>query len=217
MEAADDIAYATGDIEDVLKKSFVDYETIRKSLSKLQNKESKQCVRKFLDGSYNRDFKRIVPRERQQLSIQRFCQMAIRLMIKSAIRAFLDNFDQIMDGTFENDLVGAMSMNDLCDALKGIMKDYVYSHIEIADREQTARSVISGLLVTIVDELQDRPKSPLALSTYRKAPTHTGESNLSDLDANYVLSLRATDYVAGMTDGHALTQYQRISGMRASF
>ena len=217
MEAADDIGYATGDIEDVLKKGFVDYATIRESLNALQNEESRECVKKFLNDAYEHDFKDLEPRERQQLSVQRFCQMAIRLMMKSSIEAFLDNFDEVMEGSFENDLVGKMSMSDLCDALKGIMAKYVHSHIEIAYREQTARNVIAGLLSAIVEELQDRPTGPLALSTYRGAPIHAEEKGRSTPNANYVLSLRAADYVAGMTDGHALTQYQRISGMRASF
>jgi dGTPase len=200
-----------------LKKGFVDYESIREALNAVVQRESKECVENFLTNPYSCDFKGIEQRERQQLSIQRFCQMAIRLMMKSAIGAFLDNFDQIMDGTFEKDLVGLMSMNDLCNALQEIMKKYVYSHIEIAHREQTARNVIAGLLSAIVEELQDRPTGPLALSTYRAAPIHEEERGRSTLSANYALSQRAADYVAGMTDGHALTQYQRISGMRQIF
>jgi dGTPase len=210
-EAADDIAYVTGDIEDVLKKGFVDYATIRESLDATKN-ESKECVEKYLDTPY-KDFKALDARERRQLAIQRFCQMAIRLMVKSAIRAFLDHFEPIMKGSFPKDLTGTMSMSDLCEALRGIMEQHVYSHVEIAHREQTARSVIGGLLSAIVEELQDRPNGALAKSTYREAHRHQGEpDNVSD---NYRIAQRATDYVAGMTDGYALAQYQRISGMRA--
>lgn len=214
MEAADDIAYAAGDIEDVLKKGFVDYEAIREALTKTSG-ESQDCVSKFLDKPYQTELKDLVPRERRQLAIQRFCQMAIRLMTKSAINAFLDNFEPIMAGNFSEDLFGVMSMSDLGRALQGIMKDHIYSHIEIAHREQTARSVIDGLLSTIFYEMQDRPEGSLARSIYRAAPVHPGESdNLGD---NYKLALRATDYVSGMTDGHALAQYQRISGMLPTF
>jgi len=214
MEAADDIAYATGDIEDVLKKGFVDFATIRESLSTLRSSESRECVTKFFNAPYENDFKNLEPRERQQLTVQRFCQMAIRLMMKSAIESFLQNFVSIMDGEFEYDLVGAMVMSDLCSALKEILRKYVHSHVEIAHREQTARSVIAGLLSAIVEELQDRPSGPLSVSTYREAPVHSQEKGLAISNANYSLSLRAADYVAGMTDGHALAQYQRISGMR---
>ena len=111
-EAADDIAYVTGDIEDVLKKGFVDYATIRESLDATTN-ESKECVEKYLDTPY-KDFKALDARERRQLAIQRFCQMAIRLMVKSAIRAFLDHFEPILKGSFPKDLTGTMSMSDLC-------------------------------------------------------------------------------------------------------
>jgi dGTPase len=212
MEAADDIAYATGDIEDVLKKGFVDYATIRESLGATRD-ESKKCVEKYLDKPYVK-FRQLGldAKEQQQLAIQRFCQMAVRLMMKSAIQAFLDSFESIMAGSFREDLVGSMSMSDLCQALKGIMEQHVYSNVEIAYREQTARSVIGGLLSAIAEELQDRKDGALARSTYREAPKHAKEPvSVSD---NYRLAHRATDYIAGMTDGYALAQYQRISGMR---
>jgi dGTPase len=215
MEAANDLAYATGDIEDVLKKGFVDYQTIDQILGDVKSKESKECVDKFLRAPYQEEFKNFEPRERRQLSVQRFCQMAIRLMMKSVINAFVEKYSDIMDGMFAGDLVGAMSMNDLHQALTRIMKDHVYSHIEIADREQTARNVIAGLLSAVVEELQDRPGDALARTTYRAAPLHYGES--STASENYKIAQRACDYVSGMTDGHALAQYQRISGMRITF
>jgi dGTPase len=215
MEAADDLAYAAGDIEDVLKKGFVDYGTIRETLGLARSIESKECVEKFLDEPYRDEFNDLEIRERRQLAVQRFCQMAIRLMMKSVINAFLDSYSAIMKGTFQYDLVSVMSMKDLHEALTKIMSDNVYSHIEIADREQTARNVVAGLLSAIIEELQDRPDGPLARSTYRPARAHKGESD--DVSENYRIAQRAADYVAGMTDGHALAQYQRISGMRLSF
>ena len=54
--------------------------------------------------------------------------------MKSVINAFVEKYHEIMDGMFTGDLVGAMSMNDLHQALTRIMKDHVYAHIEIADR-----------------------------------------------------------------------------------
>jgi dGTPase len=215
MEAADDIAYATGDIEDVLKKGLVDFGTIRHTLKTARSKESKECLRKFLDYPFKHEFKGCEMKERQQLTIQRFSQMAIRLMVKSAIKAFLANYESIMSGKYTGDLVGSMSMSDLSNCLKKIMTDYVYSHIEIAHREQTARNVVAGLLSAIIDELQDRPDGPLARLTYRAAHQHAHE--LDTLSAAYKVAQRATDYVSGMTDGHALAQYQRISGMRSTF
>jgi dGTPase len=215
MEAADDIAYGTGDIEDVLKKGFVDYQTIDEILSDVKSSESQECVKKFLHEPYHGEFKDLEPKERRQLAVQRFGQMAIRLMMKSAINAFVDRYAEIMEGSFAGDLVGVMSMMDLHQALTQIMREHVYSHLEIADREQTARNVVAGLLSAIVEELQDRPDGALARSTYRAAPVHPTE--VAKVSQNYVIAQRACDYVSGMTDGHALAQYQRISGMRLLF
>src|SRR5262249_48171638 len=56
MEAADDLAYGAGDVEDVLKKGFVDYQTIAEILSNTTSKESKDCVEKFLHEPYQKEF-----------------------------------------------------------------------------------------------------------------------------------------------------------------
>ncbi len=221
MEAADDIAYVTGDIEDVLKKGFVDYATIRDALvDGAETEDTKKCVADYLEKPFSTDFAGCEPKERQQLSVQRFCQMAVRLMTKSAIQSFHDNFSSIMNGSFAEDLAGTMSMSDLCKTLRGIMERHVYPSVEIAHREQTARSVISGLLSTIMDVIRNSKQSALATSTYREARRHaTDTESLGDsfrLGDAYRLALRATDYISGMTDGFALTQYQRIFGMRAT-
>ena len=214
MEAADDIGYAAGDLEDVMKKGFVDYHTIREALHKVKAKESKECVSKFLEKPYNEEFKNLDPRERRQLSVQRFCQMAVRLMMKSAIEAFSKNFDLIMQQKLNKDLAGVMSMRDLCSELKDIMTQHVYPHLEIAQREQTARSVIAGLLEAVMGEVQERPKGPLASFTYRGAPKHASDCQVSE---NYQIAFRAVDYVAGMTDGHALAHFHRIVGINAQY
>jgi len=46
MEAADDIGYCAGDIEDVLKKGLVDYDSIREALTKTSG-QSLDCVSMF--------------------------------------------------------------------------------------------------------------------------------------------------------------------------
>jgi dGTP triphosphohydrolase len=214
MEAADDIAYATGDMQDVLKKGLVDYETIRSTLKATSTGESKKCVANYLERPYNEEFKDLDARERRQLTVQRFCQMAVRLMMKSAIEAFCGKFGLIMKGTFDGDLVGAMSMCDLCEGLKNILSEHVLSHVEIAQREQTAHRVIDGLLGAITDELHTRPEHPLAKYTYRPSRENPNDRECS---APYSTAMRAVDYVSGLSDAHAITHYQRIFGMSTSF
>lgn len=213
VEAADDIAYATGDIEDVLKKRIVDYGTICAYLDKAENPASKACVAKFLHGIYEQFSADLDVHERQQLAVQRFCQAAVRFMTKSCIEVFVSHSAQILDGTFDGELVAKMNMSDLCSALKDIMRVGVYPHVEIAHREQAARTVIHGLLNAIMDELVDRPSGPLARRVYKEAVRHPDD--LTGLSDNYIRALRATDYVSGMTDGFALQQYQRIAGVAA--
>ena len=44
LEAADDIAYKTADIEDAFVKGFITYHSLRDELRKLQNREKKLAV-----------------------------------------------------------------------------------------------------------------------------------------------------------------------------
>lgn len=213
VEAADDIAYATGDIEDVLKKGIVDYESIRSILKKGADDQSLDIIKRYLDKAF-KDLASVKnKRERQQLSVQRFSQAAVRMMTKSAIECFVNNSDSIVNGIFDDELVERMSIAHLCRSLKAVMKSGVYSHVEIAHREQASQRVIHGILDVIVSELKTNPNGALAQSVYTKAPKNPRDHNRSSKD--YKIALRMTDYVSGMTDGFALAQYQRMNAMGA--
>ena len=213
MEAADDIAYATGDLEDVLKMGLVDYHTIRKILKNNTEGLSAELIRTYLDGAYKELSFVKESKERQQLSLQRFCQMAVRLMTQSAIECFIQNSEAIVVGGFDAEIVETMKLSGLCKALKKVMKDTVYPHLEIAHREQASAKVIHGLLNGIFEELMCAPKGTLAKKVYVKAPSNPRDVKVSE---GYQYALRMTDYVAGMTDAFALSEYQRMNAMGAS-
>lgn len=211
MEAADDIAYATGDLEDVLKKGLVDYETIRGILEQEADECSSELVKLYLDRTYDELAIVCDKRERQQIALQRFCQMAVRLMTKSAIECFIENSKAIVGGEFDAEIVQKMGLASLCKALKAVMYEAVYSHLEIAHREQASAKVIHGLLDAIIAELKRAPEGTLAKKVYVSAPRNFRDA--SDTSADYQIALRMTDYVSGMTDAFALSEYQRINAM----
>lgn len=213
MEAADDIAYATGDLEDVLKKGLVDYRTIREIIKKGAVGGSAELVKIYLDGPYEElSFVKDI-KKRQQLSLQRFCQMAVRLMIKSAIECFITNSEAIINGQFDGEIVGVMGFSGLCKAFKTVMREEVYPHLEIAHREQASGNIIHGLLAGIFEELIRNPKGTLAKKVYVQAPSNPIDVKVSE---GYQYALRMTDYVSGMTDAFALSEYQRMNAMGAS-
>lgn len=213
MEAADDIAYVAGDIEDVFKMGLVNFSTMSEILDGVTSDESRSCVKKYFVDSYEKLARDLDAVERQQLAIQRFSQMAIRLMVKESIGCFVQNADSILAGEFDGHLVENMPMQDLYKALSRVMEREVYSHVEIAHREQASRKVIHSLLDTVVDEIRNRPTGSLAQRVYKTAPRNPGDP--TDLSEAYEIALRATDYISGMTDGFALRQYQRLSAMGA--
>lgn len=211
VEAADDIAYATGDIEDVLKKDLVKYEMIDAVLKKNADEKSAYVVKKYLDGPLEELAFVEDDRERRQLAIQRFSQMAVRLMIQSGIACFVEHSPAILNGTFDGEIVQKMDLAHICSALKSVTKDVVFPHLEIAYREQAARRIIHGLLDGVADEIKRNPKGTLSQTVYPEAPRNPGDAD--DCSKGYLWALRLTDYVSGMTDAFALAQYQRMNAM----
>jgi len=211
MEAADDIAYATGDLEDVLKKGLVSYETIRAILKKNTEGPAAELVKQYLEGAFKTLSVVSDTRERQQLSLQRFCQVAVGQMTKSAIECFIKNSQAIVKGDFDGEIVHEMKLASLGKALKAVMHEAVYSHLEIAHREQASAKVIHGLLDAAILQLRSSPKGTLAKKVYAPAPRNPRDQN--DASKDYQLALRMTDYVSGMTDAFALAEYQRINAM----
>jgi dGTPase len=130
MEAADDIAYAAADLEDVFKKGLVGYDNIRGILNQHADETAAQMIKMYLDGAFDQLSRVEENRERQQLALQRFSQMAVRKMTQSAIECFVENAEAIVNGDFDSAIVETMKLSRLCIALKAVMEDAVYSHLE---------------------------------------------------------------------------------------
>jgi dGTPase len=215
VEAADDIAYLTGDIEDVVKKGLVTYEELVSHLSACEEGgPSASLVKKFLVERYQ-SFKTsegaLPESERQQMAVQNFAQMTRNLMVQSCIETFVEYADQILKGDYSSDLMTDMNLAELAGNLRNIMEEKVHKHLTILSSEQTCRRVIHGLMDVVFEELAERPEGRISSHIYKSAPSNPSDSN--ELSEGYKLALRMTDYISGMTDDFALQQFQRSHGM----
>ena len=140
--------------------------------------------------------------------------MAVRLMMESPSTGIPSEFEHILDGrNLDGDLVGEM-VDGLTFVTRLNQNDKIrpFPH-RIAHREQTARNVIAGLLSAIVEEIQDRPNGALALSATGRHRSIKEKTNRGLAQTTHSRSAPQTTWQV-LTDGHALAQYQRISGMR---
>ena len=223
MEAADDIAYSSVDIEDGLKKRIIDVDQIEEALhSELATcgdpevkKEIDDLVKSHLRERYERlakDVPHLSKHDRQQYAYQHFRGMAVGLMAASAVQCFVAHYEEIMSGAFDSDLPARMRWAPLCLALKGLAAKLVYGHPDIVRIEVAGRRVLGHLLDTFVEEVKLRPNGKVA-KLVPTIPCNPGDDTLEELSPDYEVGLRVAGYIAGMTDHYATTLYRRFVGI----
>ncbi|MNO43576.1 Deoxyguanosinetriphosphate triphosphohydrolase [compost metagenome] len=225
LEAADDIAYSAADIEDGLKKNALTYTIIRETLGKFldfSNKKEKEIFEK-LDQFYTDVHSNY--EDKAEIAVQRFRTFAQGFMIESVVRTFNERQRQILDGTFDEDIVLASDARNLRLAFKHMANNHIFKDKSIILKELVGQQVISGLLELFVEAITspDRSKSntkegklySLISPNYRfiseNYPSKRDESGNVSL---YDRLLLVTDFICGMTDSYAFELYQKLTGVK---
>lgn len=225
MEAADDIAYATADLEDALKKGmftideFIEY--FEKSVSELTNDNYKGYSQILID-----DLKQRIKRNGKKLvSFQKWMELARKWLKYVVIYSFSRNYDDILKGQYKFDLFYNTNHQETIKILKGAMREFVYDTEEIVELELAAKKIISTLLDDFVYAVlywEDEEEMNLLTKADKKCisilPENYKEDFLrakTDDDAKnlYLKFLMVTDYISGMTDSFAKNLYQKLNGI----
>lgn len=226
MEASDDIAYYAADIEDGVKKSIVpweeEYKVIKDSLHEKYSNGFDYLERQRGLAETNK-----VP-DRDLVNVQNFRVWAQGEMFKACAETFMKNYDAIMNGEFDKELLEASSANDIKIVLRDIAMRYIYPCKEVLTLELVGHSVITGLLNMFIEALvtdDGNYKSKQVTGKYY----HLISSNfkyIAKLDKDgkpnkneqkftlYDKLLLVTDFISGMTDSYAVDLYQTLSGVK---
>ncbi|MEK3884965.1 dGTP triphosphohydrolase [Paenibacillus sp. PL2-23] len=160
LEAADDIAYSAADIEDGLKKKVLNYEILKTTLGQYLDfscEKERKIYEKFEE--YYCD---VHPNytDKSELAIQRFRIYAQGFMIDSVVKTFNEQQHQILDGTFDEDIILASKARNLRLAFKHLANEYIFKDKSIILKELVGQQVISGLLDLFVGAVtsEDRYK-----------------------------------------------------------
>lgn len=231
LEAADDIAYLTADLEDAHKKGLL---TIDKIIDYLSNQSDDSIVRKILDAitQYTKQAKEMNYQDVEGYVIHRIRVLIKGYMIDSINQAFEKNYYKIMDGDFDNELISVSTSKCIASILRTIENENIYYCAPILKNKTRANAVLTKLLETFVtaavnwnkdiDANSDSSNNLiyLSLSTNYKFICESenqriSEHNpLSDNDKENLLYnkiLLATDQISGMTDRHALSIYKMLT------
>lgn len=230
LEAADDIAYKTADMEDAVKKGFVRYEQL---LNDLKNRYIDRCA----DASEREEYTKAVNKledyyaqactkklsSPEQNAVQRWIIYVQGVLLKCAAFGFTSNYNEIMEGSFPKELLAVSHGNALAYALGDMACRYVFQSKEIYKLEIAAGEIYEFLLSKLANaavlydtELEssaiEQRIMKLVSENYIRAYKISSEGKQEN-EKLYLRLMLVTDFICGMTDGYAQKLYRELSGI----
>lgn len=226
LEAADDIAYKTADIEDAYKKGCISFEQLVRELKEYKAEQQDEAYHKMVDGLEYR-YRRAQEKEMDHPdgnAVQNWVVQIQGQMIRSATAGFVRHYDEIMAGEYKKDLFTDMPGTLIMDALGDIAYRYAFISAPILKLEIGADAIFRFLLDKFVDAAirydSDEPMTAVQqklmslISDNYKAIYHIYADGKDEKEKLYLRLLLVTDEVCGMTDTYAKELYQEFSGIR---
>lgn len=225
LEAADDIAYKTADIEDAVKKGCISYDRLFAELKGYepgrQGERYKQIV-SWLKDKYNKALDRGYSQP-DQYAVQNWIISAQGQMIGGVTECFERNYRAVMEGSYGKDLFAGTEVELLMEALGDIACRYAFQTTPILKLEIAAQTIFDFLLDRFVDAVipydtelsmtQVQKKLVSLISDNYKKIYSLCSQGKSEEERLYLRLLLVTDYICGMTDSYAKDLYQELNGI----
>jgi dGTPase len=226
LEAADDIAYKTADIEDSFKKGRITYGQLVQELKaggvgKEEGDEYCKLVA-ALEDRYQKALDRGIAQP-ETYAVQNWVVRIQGKMIACATYGFTKNYEEIMNGTYKKDLFSGTYIEHMADMLGDIAYRYAFVSKPILKLEIAAETIMNFLLDKFVDaaiyydtdrKLNDVQEKMIALiSDNYKAIYKIYSKDKDERERLYLRLLLVTDFICGMTDSYAKLLYQELNGL----
>lgn len=215
LEAADDIAYSAADIEDAVKKNVINIGELISDLKNSLNDRHKELIGE-LEKNYL-SIKDSVP-DSHCIAMQNFRIKIQGLMLRACVDSFLENYNHIMEGTFDKSLIESSSESHLYEALTKIAIKRIYCHKEVLQLEVAGNRIITGLLESFISAVLSDNYTNLKTEQGKLyaliSPNFRYVKEKWTPDNKYTQLQLVTDFICGMTDSYALDLYQKIYGVK---
>ena len=226
LEAADDIAYRTADIEDSFKKGLISYDMLVRELEKRCYEDQSDHVYRDLIGTlkyrYGKGIEHGVS-DPGEYAVQNWIVAVQGRLIYLATDSFASHYSEIMDGSFGSELLEGTEGKHIVDALGDIAVKYAFNSEQILKIEVSADRILRYLLDKLVPaaifydtDAKQRPIDSRMISFISdnyKSIYHIYSEGKSEEEKLYLRLLLVTDYVCGMTDSYAKRLYQELNGL----
>lgn len=226
LEAADDIAYRTADIEDAFKKGCITYGELIQELKEKGAGESEGGeylkLAEALEDRYRKALERGVAQP-EAYAVQNWVVRIQGRLISCATYGFAVNYTQIMEGTYKKDLFSGTYGEHIAEVLGDIAYRYAFISKPILKLEIAAETILTFLLEKFVDAVINydtgiclnavQEKLISLISDNYKAIYKIYSKDRSDVEKLYLRLLLVTDSICGMTDSYAKELYQELNGL----
>ena len=227
LEAADDIAYKTADIEDAFVKGYLSYHTLLEELKELQMMYHQETnifrPADKLEELYFRG-KEMHVANPEEYAVKNWIIRVQGFVINCATYGFTSNYDAIMKGEYKYDLFHGTYCERLMQLLGDLAYREVFTSEPIYRMEVTESVMLSDLLdkfmtaiIKYDDPLQKLNSMDLRIVSFisdnYKRAYHCQAEGKTEAEKLYLRILLVTDYICGMTDSYAMRLYQEMRGM----
>lgn len=228
LEAADDIAYRTSDLEDAMVKKVITLQQILEEFDRLRvqmvglKTPVSHVVIQHIDKLFElyQEEKLNHRRKAELTALQRWNQYMQSVMVQDATDAFVTYYDDLMDGSFKGDLFDDTGSGHIIEVISSLCEKYIYSSSIKTTPELFGRRVIHSLLDQFMPAAilfdTDEPATFIdrrtidTVSDFYKSMYYSESAGKSEGDRLYLRILMITDYISGMTDNYAKRLYQDL-------
>lgn len=199
VEAADDICYEIVDLEDAFTSGDLDENTVIEALKPISNPN-----KDISDKSHS-----------EQIAYLR--ATAIGKAISSCVKSFKENYEDIMQGQFNNSLVKASDLASAFEDISGLASKRIFTARRKTELEVSGRSVLRRVmsnLIPVYEELSAKGWDAQRLSPHNIQILGALEIDLKSIKTNAEALHSMSDFVSGMTDRYAVKVSKQLSGIQ---
>jgi dGTPase len=220
------MAYLTADIEDAVKKGVFDWEIeYQKMKTEFENKYPRLFDKL---ETYRREALNNQVPDKNLIDVQNFKVRVQGIMFGEVVNSFKENYNDIMNCKFNDELIYISKAKDLANYLKKLARREVFSNKEVLTLELVGDRVITDLLSLFVNAVTNvetgektKTKNEKLVHLISKNFRHIqkidadGKPSIEFKDLNlYHRLMLVTDFISGMTDGYAVNLHQELLGVK---
>ena len=174
LEAADDIAYLLGDLEDAFNKKIVSYDIFKIKYEEFleyegyEEKSLEESLLYYLTKNYDTAKLEYGYEDPGEYALKSFIIKLNTYLKKSVVDEFIESYYEIMNGLYKGDIIGNSKAKNISKFLRKISKEYVYNNDKIVTNEIVGYNIIHTLMdlfvpVTLNKDMKDTQESYIHL------------------------------------------------------